>query len=46
MSATRPALALLLPSCIVMDVRPNSDGHSFSSVGPCTSGSWCAWNSA
>ena len=41
MSATRSTrlgvfallLALLLPACIVMDVRANSDGHGFSSVG-------------
>ena len=26
-------LALLLPACIVMDVRATSDGHGFSSVG-------------
>jgi len=26
-------LALLLPSCVVVDVRSNSDGHGFSSVG-------------
>ena len=26
-------LALLLPACIVMDVRANHDGHGFSSVG-------------